>query len=260
MTSHVSPCLVAGHMQRGDRAQRAQRWVEAVEAHEAALRTAEGAQLPAEVRHGIVAEIVLCEEPTSLDFQLERRDDPPRGADVPAPATPGARGSDAGDPPSRARSPRSPATPAGPQKSRPRALDGTRGGVGVTPVLALGLSPSVSAGAAVDAALRWPGLSLGAEIRALSSQTVCIGQCIPLPPLNLSYYQDDACTAILGSAVLSAELGPGCNDVQMAGAELGSMEAAWIVNEPGSCAASGGEPVGEIHPVDPRTFCCQPLQ
>lgn len=40
---------------------------------------------------------------------------------------------------------------------------------------------------------------------------------------------------------------------------LGAFSAQWAVNEPGKCEPIGGEPVGEIKPVDPRLFCCQPL-
>jgi hypothetical protein len=40
---------------------------------------------------------------------------------------------------------------------------------------------------------------------------------------------------------------------------LGAISAKWAVNEPGKCDPLGGEPVGEIKPVDPRLFCCQPL-
>jgi hypothetical protein len=38
---------------------------------------------------------------------------------------------------------------------------------------------------------------------------------------------------------------------------LGSMEAKWIANEPGTCEASGGELIGKPEAVDPRVFCCQ---
>jgi hypothetical protein len=40
---------------------------------------------------------------------------------------------------------------------------------------------------------------------------------------------------------------------------LGAISAKWGINDPGKCEPSGGEPVGEIKPVDPRLFCCQPL-
>ncbi len=40
---------------------------------------------------------------------------------------------------------------------------------------------------------------------------------------------------------------------------LGAISAKMAINDPGKCEPSGGEAVGEIKPVDPRLFCCQPL-
>ena len=42
------------------------------------------------------------------------------------------------------------------------------------------------------------------------------------------------------------------------GEPLGSVSGYWQINEPGTCAPSGGEPFGEAIPVDPVTFCCRP--
>jgi len=87
-------------------------------------------------------------------------------------------------------------------------------------------------------------------------------QCTETAPSScsamLSYYEDEACTAPLGSTTIGTGPNPPCADVQMPGAALASMKAEWLVNEPGACAASGGEALGKVEPLDPRTFCCQP--
>lgn len=40
---------------------------------------------------------------------------------------------------------------------------------------------------------------------------------------------------------------------------LGAISAEMAVNLPGYCEPSGGGPVGEVKPIDPSVFCCQPL-
>ena len=70
----------------------------------------------------------------------------------------------------------------------------------------------------------------------------------------LSIYQDADCTVGLNSAVVVD--GAICVDLAD-GMALGSMEASWIENVPGSCVASGGVPTGEATPRDRRTFCCR---
>ncbi|WP_437298200.1 hypothetical protein [Sorangium sp. So ce426] len=40
------------------------------------------------------------------------------------------------------------------------------------------------------------------------------------------------------------------------GVGLGSKSAAVVAVEPGACAPQGGEPVGELQPAEPSTFCC----
>lgn len=83
--------------------------------------------------------------------------------------------------------------------------------------------------------------------------------CVQIAPSEcaaaFSSYQDSACSTFLGS--LLVEGGPLCSDVP-AGSTLGSIEATWVTNQPGTCEASGGESVGEAKPTNPRTFCCQP--
>lgn len=70
----------------------------------------------------------------------------------------------------------------------------------------------------------------------------------------LALYEDTDC----GAPLLSTMVGDAATCLDMApSAQLGSMEGSWMVNEPGSCAASGGVSIGEAKPLDPRTFCCQ---
>ncbi|WP_437677271.1 hypothetical protein [Sorangium sp. So ce131] len=40
------------------------------------------------------------------------------------------------------------------------------------------------------------------------------------------------------------------------GVALGSKTAAVVAVEPGACAPHGGEPIGELQPSTPSTFCC----
>jgi hypothetical protein len=75
----------------------------------------------------------------------------------------------------------------------------------------------------------------------------------------VSMFQDDACSP--GTLLQTTAIGFGnaaCHDVQLPLSELGSMAASWAANEPGTCIASGGEPIGAVTPKNPRTFCCQP--
>ena len=71
----------------------------------------------------------------------------------------------------------------------------------------------------------------------------------------VSTYQDVPCNSIIAGIMVSDA--PICLDVA-AGATLRSMKASWLIDEPGSCAASGGGPTGEAKPLERRTFCCQP--
>ncbi|MGK4003271.1 hypothetical protein WMF31_11650 [Sorangium sp. So ce1036] len=41
------------------------------------------------------------------------------------------------------------------------------------------------------------------------------------------------------------------------GVALGSKSAGVVAVDPGGCAPSGGEPIGELLPAEPSTFCCQ---
>ena len=72
-----------------------------------------------------------------------------------------------------------------------------------------------------------------------------------------STYEDAECGQVLLSIMMGSAPSPACHPISVQSAELASMSAEWVTNTPGSCAASGGKPVGEIKPIDPRTFCCQ---
>ncbi|WP_437971843.1 hypothetical protein WMF04_22230 [Sorangium sp. So ce260] len=70
-----------------------------------------------------------------------------------------------------------------------------------------------------------------------------------------SVYSDGACAETLVSAVVSSTT-PFCG-VPPPGVALGSKSAEVVAVDPGSCTPSGGEPTGELMPVEPSTFCCQ---
>ncbi len=73
-----------------------------------------------------------------------------------------------------------------------------------------------------------------------------------------SAYQDPAC---IGQQMpLFKDIPSGaanCIDYPGASPALGSMQAKWATNEPGTCEPSGGKMIGEVKGVDPRLFCCQ---
>ncbi|AUX36220.1 MULTISPECIES: hypothetical protein [Sorangium] len=69
----------------------------------------------------------------------------------------------------------------------------------------------------------------------------------------VSTYADAACGREIASVIVNEE--GGCADPS-AGFSLGSMRAEWVTNAPGTCEASGGEPVRDRTPVDRLTYCC----
>jgi hypothetical protein len=77
-------------------------------------------------------------------------------------------------------------------------------------------------------------------------------QCIA----TFSAYQDPAC-GNMPLPFFENALGGTCHTAMPY--PLGAISAKMGVNEPGKCEPIGGEPIGEIKPVDPRLFCCQPL-
>jgi hypothetical protein len=70
----------------------------------------------------------------------------------------------------------------------------------------------------------------------------------------VSAYEDRGCTTLLGSEAVTLDRSK-C--VGGPGLRLGSVEAEWVENVPGTCAPSGGEVTGEITPTRPSIFCCQ---
>ncbi|KYF70182.1 hypothetical protein BE15_07160 [Sorangium cellulosum] len=70
----------------------------------------------------------------------------------------------------------------------------------------------------------------------------------------VSAYEDASCGQLLGAETVTLA-GPKC----VAGPDLRfeSMDARWIKNEPGSCAATGGVATGEVTPEGASFFCCQ---
>jgi hypothetical protein len=68
-------------------------------------------------------------------------------------------------------------------------------------------------------------------------------------------YQDTECTT-LNTGLLVGSHGTACSDMPDA-LDVGSMAAFWYTQEPGSCASSRGEPIGEAQPTEPTTFCCR---
>ena len=73
----------------------------------------------------------------------------------------------------------------------------------------------------------------------------------------VSVYQDDACSMVLNSSfVTSADPAAKCHEL-FAGAALGSKAVTDVSYQPGSCAPSGGELVGEPIALQPSTFCCR---
>jgi hypothetical protein len=73
---------------------------------------------------------------------------------------------------------------------------------------------------------------------------------------RMSAYQGADCTNPLFENVPVSDT-PMCVDA-MQGMGLGSVQAHWDTDVPGTCMASGGLETGEIKPVGPSTFCCQP--
>ena len=73
----------------------------------------------------------------------------------------------------------------------------------------------------------------------------------------VSLFTDGACGALLGSFPVSSAMDNACTDLPP-GVGLGSKEAVFTVDKPGTCTASGGDASGELHPAGLVTFCCQP--
>ncbi|MCC6559526.1 MAG: hypothetical protein IT372_41950 [Polyangiaceae bacterium] len=74
---------------------------------------------------------------------------------------------------------------------------------------------------------------------------------------QVKFYEDSSCTTAVAVAGPGVS-GPTC-EIPVPGSTLGSIDAAMLIDEPGSCVASGGVQTGEIVRTRPTTFCCQPL-
>ena len=70
-------------------------------------------------------------------------------------------------------------------------------------------------------------------------------------------YDDAACGAEFAKQPI-ASYGKQCTNIYPAGRAIGSKAITDVAYVPGTCAPSGGEPIGEAHPdsADAVTFCC----
>ncbi|KYF73012.1 hypothetical protein [Sorangium cellulosum] len=67
-------------------------------------------------------------------------------------------------------------------------------------------------------------------------------------------HSDGTGADVLVSAVVSSTT-PFCG-VTPPGVGVGSKPAEIVAVDPGGCAPSGGEPLGDVVPTEPSTFCC----
>jgi hypothetical protein len=67
-------------------------------------------------------------------------------------------------------------------------------------------------------------------------------------------HEDMSCTAPLAFLTVTSQLAP-CVDLPP-GTALESKTVTGLVYTPGSCQPTGGEPMGQAIPIEPRTFCC----
>jgi len=80
------------------------------------------------------------------------------------------------------------------------------------------------------------------------------GECVA----NFSIFTDSACTAEIQNQTISSVM-PDCDPIFPAGLAIGSKSVTAHLYVPGTCAASGGEPIGEaVEDKDTATtICCQ---
>lgn len=74
---------------------------------------------------------------------------------------------------------------------------------------------------------------------------------------SVSVYADGSCSNLLLSTSLGSAEPAACHDL-MSGVALGSKVAEVDSVEPGECPPLGGEPIGDVSPGEPATFCCLP--
>ena len=72
----------------------------------------------------------------------------------------------------------------------------------------------------------------------------------------VSVYQDTGCSTLL-QATFATSADPAACYAVSPGAALGSKEVSDVSYQPGSCAPSGGDLVGEPIALEPSTFCCR---
>jgi hypothetical protein len=68
-------------------------------------------------------------------------------------------------------------------------------------------------------------------------------------------YTDAECAVWLAEEDIFSTEPEKCSPDLVSG-DLRGMSATWLTHDPGSCEPLGGEPTGEVTPVDPATFCC----
>ncbi len=79
--------------------------------------------------------------------------------------------------------------------------------------------------------------------------------------VSFSAYQDPTCSGVPMPLFENVPaVAATCIDFGAMSVSLDSMSAKWSVNQPGQCLPKGGELVGEVKPLHPRMYCCQPLE
>lgn len=73
----------------------------------------------------------------------------------------------------------------------------------------------------------------------------------------VSAFSDGNCGTMLGAVTVGLQ-DPGCVDLPASGVGLGSKEAVWMTQKPGTCVASGGSAEGGVEPVGAVMLCCEP--
>ncbi len=77
---------------------------------------------------------------------------------------------------------------------------------------------------------------------------------------SLSVFKDAACSSAVFASYGIVATDSACLDIMPSGQALGSKLATTPIYAPGSCQASGGEPIGKGAPAGPTTFCCLPAE
>ncbi|HSN99625.1 MAG TPA: hypothetical protein VLS89_15125, partial [Candidatus Nanopelagicales bacterium] len=72
---------------------------------------------------------------------------------------------------------------------------------------------------------------------------------------EVNAHPGDACAGDTTPATVGL-IEPECQAIP-AGADVRSMSATWIQNQPGSCTPTGSAPLGDPSLIGPATFCCQ---